>query len=237
MPTDVLLLFDIDGTLLLKASEAHAQSLHAALRRVHHIEIPAERVDAAGRTDAAIARAILTLAGVSAERIDARAGDVRAVACEEYAHRCPPDLTGHLSPGITAVLEALAGREGTRLALLSGNFEPIARLKLKRAGIGHFFQARQGAYGSDDEDRAALPEIARGRAAVNGRPWPREHTVVIGDTPRDIACARADGVHVIAVATGPYRADQLSDADAVATDAAGILEALEQPQAARGRRG
>jgi phosphoglycolate phosphatase-like HAD superfamily hydrolase len=58
-------------------------------------------------------------------------------------------------------------------------------------------------------------------------PWPRERTVVIGDTPRDIACARADGVRVAAVATGPFTIEQLADADAVADDARSLLPVLE----------
>jgi phosphoglycolate phosphatase-like HAD superfamily hydrolase len=226
----VLLLFDIDGTLLLKASVAHAEALYAALRRVHRVEVATHRVEAAGRTDGAIARSLLLLGGVSAERIDAREADVRAVCCEEYARRCPKDLSAHLSPGIVGVLEELAARPGVQLSLLTGNLEPVARLKLARAGIGHFFATGQGAYGSDHEDRAELPEIARLRAARNGVPWPREQTVVIGDTPRDIACARADGVQVVAVATGPYATEELSGAgaDAVARDAKGIVVALER---------
>ena len=111
-------------------------------------------------------------------------------------------------------------------ALVTGNFEPIARLKLERAGLGRHFAEGQGAFGSDHEDRAALPSIARRRAAVNGRPHPRERTVVIGDTPADIACARADGVCCLAVASGPYPAAELRGADEVAADGvelAGLL--------------
>ena len=80
-----------------------------------------------------------------------------------------------------------------RLSLLTGNLEPVARLKLRRAGLLEHFPAGQGAYGSDGEDRAALPAIARARAGSPERPFPRAETVVIGDTPADIACARADG--------------------------------------------
>jgi phosphoglycolate phosphatase-like HAD superfamily hydrolase len=59
-------------------------------------------------------------------------------------------------------------------------------------------------------------------------PFPRERTIVIGDTPRDIACARADGLRCVAVATGPFEADQLDGADAVARDAAELRQHLEQ---------
>jgi phosphoglycolate phosphatase-like HAD superfamily hydrolase len=225
-----LFLFDIDGTLLLKASTEHAASMHAALREVHGIADPAAaHVSPAGRTDGDIARQILLRSGVSAERIDERAADVREVACREFGHRCPPDLRDKVAPGMPELLDELAGRDGVHLALLTGNFEPVARLKLERAGLGHHFAAGQGAFGSDDEDRAALPPIARRRAAVNGRPHPRARTVVIGDTPNDIACARADGVRCLAVATGPYAAEDLRGADGVAADTAelaGLLSSL-----------
>jgi phosphoglycolate phosphatase len=223
----LLLLFDIDGTLLLKASAEHAASMHAALREVHGIADPATvGVAAAGRTDGEITRQILLRSGVGADRIDARAADVREVTCREFAHRCPPDLGDKVAPGMAELLAELAQREDSYSALLTGNFEPIARLKLERAGLGHHFAEGQGAFGSDHEDRAALPSIARQRAAVDGRAHPRERTVVIGDTPADVACARADGVRCLAVATGPFPAEDLHGADAVAADAgelAGLL--------------
>jgi phosphoglycolate phosphatase len=129
-------------------------------------------------------------------------------------------------PGIPQLLGALADHSDHTLGLLSGNFEAVARLKLRRAGIGHWFAGGVGAFGSDAEDRAALPAIARLRAGSAGVPCPRRHTIVIGDTPRDIACAHADGVRCIAVATGPYGVDELGSADAVARDADELLEAL-----------
>jgi phosphoglycolate phosphatase len=226
----VLLLFDIDGTLLLKASDAHRDALHAALREVHGIADPAAaRVQPAGRTDGEIARAILLQLGVSAERIDDRAGEVREATCREFARRCPTDLSAHVAPGVPGLLEAVGRRQGTVLGLLTGNFEPVARLKVDRAGIGHHFPPGQGGFGSDAEDRSQLPGMARRRAGRDGAPFPRERTMVIGDTPLDIACARADGVRCLAVATGPFPPEELNGADAVAADAhevARLLEAL-----------
>ncbi len=128
------------------------------------------------------------------------------------------------------LLAALAARpDDFRLSLVTGNLEPVARLKLKRAGLGRWFAAGQGAFGSDSEDRSELPAIARRRAGRldGGRPYPRERTVVIGDTPRDIACARADGVRCIAVATGSYGAEALAEADAVVASAHGLVAALD----------
>ncbi len=218
MPSDpLLLLFDIDGTLLQKAHEAHRDALHAALAEVYGVRDPASAgVEAAGRTDGEIARDILTCAGVSAARAAARAAELRAAVCGAYAQLCPADLSGHVAPGIVELLELLAWRDDVRLSLVTGNFEPVARLKLERAGIGHHFPVGQGAFGSDHEDRTMLPAIARRRAGDDARPHPRERTVVIGDTPRDVACARADGVRCLAVASGPYPAAELRGADAVA---------------------
>jgi phosphoglycolate phosphatase len=222
----MLLLFDIDGTLVSGAGKAHAQALNAAIGEVHGVDARdlRDRINPAGRTDGEIARLILLALGVSALRIDERAAEVREACCRIYAQTCPPDLSDHVVPGIPEVLAWLSERDGARLSLLTGNYEPIARLKLARAGIGKWFASGQGAFGSDSEDRAALPAIARRRAG-HAR---REDTIVIGDTPRDIACARADGVRCVAVTSGQYGADKLAGADAVARDANDLRAALEK---------
>jgi phosphoglycolate phosphatase-like HAD superfamily hydrolase len=228
-----LLLFDIDGTLLLGATEAHREALHAALRDVWAIEDPAAaRVEAAGRTDPAIARMILLHNGVPARKIDDGMLEFRRSCAEHFVRLCPPSLADHVAPGVAQLLGRLEQRDGVSLALLTGNLEPIAHVKLNRAGIGKHFPRSAGGFGSDAEDRTDLPRIARLRAATDGRPHPRGRTIVIGDTPRDIACARADGVRVLALATGPYSAAQLQDADAVLEDAFALAELLETELAA-----
>jgi phosphoglycolate phosphatase-like HAD superfamily hydrolase len=226
-----LLLFDIDGTLVYRATRAHSDAMYEALWRVHGVRVREtdRRFSPAGRTDGEIARLLLLAAGVSASRIDERADRVREETCGLYAELCPADLSEYVLPGIVRLLEWLAEVPDVQLSLLTGNFEAVARLKLRRAGVGRFFPAGQGAFGSDSEDRAALPAVGRRRAGANGRPWPRERALVIGDTPRDIACARADGLRVAAVATGPYPVAELGDADwAVrsASELRGVLETL-----------
>jgi phosphoglycolate phosphatase-like HAD superfamily hydrolase len=225
----VLLLFDIDGTLLLRASDAHRDALYAALREVHGIADPgAAHVAPAGRTDGEIARAIALQSGVGATRVDERAAAVREVCCREYARLCPDDLSALVAPGMAELLDWLSGSDGARLALVTGNYEEVARLKLARAGIGEYFERDQGGFGSDHEDRAALPGIARRRAGRDGAaPWPRERTLVIGDTPNDIACARADGVRCFCVTTGPFAASELRGADAVVPGAPELRPLLE----------
>jgi phosphoglycolate phosphatase-like HAD superfamily hydrolase len=226
----LLLLFDVDGTLLGGASDAHRDALHAALRAVHGIDAAAVGlgISAAGRTDGEIARAILLDAGISSERIDGRGDAVQEACCRAYARLCPSDLSGTVLPGIHDLLAWLADADRVAVGLLTGNYEAIARLKVARAGIGSQFPAHQGAFGSDSEDRAALPAIARRRAGARGTPHARERTILIGDTPRDIACARADGLRCVAVASGPFRPDDLCDADAVARDGTELRSRLEE---------
>jgi phosphoglycolate phosphatase-like HAD superfamily hydrolase len=224
----LLLLFDIDGTLLRGATDEHREALRRALRTVHGVDAPIRggALTVAGKTDGEIARAALLAAGVSAERIDDRAAAVREACGEAYARVCPSDLSRSVLPGIPALLEWASER--CRLGLVTGNYEAVARLKLARAGIGRYFGSRQGAFGSDAEDRAALPAIARRRAGSPGHPYPRERTIVIGDTPRDIACARADGLRCVAITTGPYRLDELRDADAVVADVEALRAVLAE---------
>ncbi len=232
-----LLLWDIDGTLLLRASVEHASVMFAVLREVHgagpdgsdpvRLRRSAER---AGMTDGQICREILLESGIPAAQIDERFDRVVARASEEYA---PGDLTSRISPGVVDVLAAFDARADVIQTLVTGNFERIARTKLDAARLGGWFDARlRGGFGSDHEQREFLPGIARERAGAvlraDGSPWPPERTVVIGDTPRDIACARHDGVHVVAVTTGPHPAERLAAADAVANDAAELQRALER---------
>jgi phosphoglycolate phosphatase-like HAD superfamily hydrolase len=225
----VLLLFDIDGTLVAGAADAHRDALYEALLEVHGVDASAVRgpLAPAGRTDGEIARTILLDAGVSAQRIDERSDVVREACCAAYARLCPADLSATVLPDVPELLAWLTQREDAELGLLTGNYEPVARLKLARAGIGRHFRAGMGAFGSDSEDRAALPAIARRRAGELGAPYARDRTIVIGDTPRDIACARADGVRCVAVATGPFPYEALADADAVVNDAGELRTTLE----------
>ena len=217
----LLLLWDIDGTLLQRAAVEHGRALRRAAGAVHGVDLDGAEVEVAGRTDAAIARDLLRGAGIADAAIDARKAEVAAAVVQAYA---PPDLSHTVAPGVPDALAALAAEPETyRLALVTGNLEPVAHRKLAAAGIGHFFARGQGGFGSDAEERGELPAIARARAGG----WARERTVVIGDTPRDIACARADGLRVVAVATGPYGAEALADADAVVDSAEAVVPVLE----------
>ena len=101
-----VLLFDIDGTLVGRASGAHSEALHEALRQVHGVDARTgrARISLAGRTDGEIARLLLLGAGVSARSIDDGAVAVREACCEAYGRLCPPDLTDKVLPGIAALV-------------------------------------------------------------------------------------------------------------------------------------
>jgi phosphoglycolate phosphatase len=233
----MLLLFDIDGTLLEGTRRAVGEAMLAALSEVHGIDVGEirTRIDTDGRTDGEIARAILVGAGVSTDRIDALAERVRDSCCQSAARLLPDDLSDSVLPGVRELLDWLNRQQRLKVGLLTGNYESIARLKLARAGIGGAFAPGQGAFGSDAEDRSLLPAIARRRAGTTAAPYPRHDTVVIGDTPRDIACARADGVRCVAVATGSFTSDALAGADDVARDAFDLRRVLADLQAGRSR--
>jgi len=121
-------------------------------------------------------------------------------------------------PGIASLLDALEPHPQTFLGLLTGNFADAAEVKLAHFDLWRYF--RCGAFGEDAHDRNHLVPVALDRARGRGLP---DHvdagqTVVIGDTPRDIACARAHGARVVAVATGEYSVEALEDADVVFAD-------------------
>lgn len=221
----MLLLFDIDGTLLQGATRAHSTALRRALHQVLGIGRPdgergtSPQVAAAGRTDMEIAREIAMLEGVPTERFEDRREEIMSICVSEFARLVPDDLSEHVVTGMPELLAELQELPGVMLSLVTGNLEGVARLKLKRAGIGRFFAHGQGGFGSDSDDRPDLPPIARGRAGRPGSgPYPRERTIVIGDTVLDIACAHADELACVAVTTGPTGAEQLGEADAVARD-------------------
>jgi phosphoglycolate phosphatase-like HAD superfamily hydrolase len=212
----VLLLFDIDGTLLIRAHVEHRLALAEAAREIWGAVDPGPAaVPAAGRTDIEIAREICLLASVTAAHFDDGMPAFGAACARAYAHLAPADLHDRLAPDAQRVLTDLAGRAGVRLSLVTGNLEAVARIKLERSGLAEFFAAGQGGFGSDAEDRTELPAMARRRAGANGKAYPRAHTAVIGDTPNDIACAHADGLRCVAVTTGPFSAHDLRKADRV----------------------
>lgn len=208
----LLLLFDIDGTLLsYGGAREHAAALLQALREAYDIELPGDavrRVGPWGKTDQQIAREILQAAGVTPDGIDARRDEWIARTAELYEQADLTRLASGAAPGAAGAL-AWAAAQGHVNALLTGNIEPVARIKLAAAGLGDWFAHGQGAFGSDAEDRNELVPVALERAGG----WRAERAVVIGDAPGDVACALAGGARCVAV-TGHFDQAALAGADA-----------------------
>jgi phosphoglycolate phosphatase-like HAD superfamily hydrolase len=203
-----LVLFDVDGTLIT-ASGAGRRALDRALREVYGTAGPIDSYDFRGGTDPQIVRDLLTLAGVEDRAI--AAGE--AALYRRYAELLEVEVGDGsgvtLYPGVRELVEALAARADAVVGLLTGNIEAGARIKLRSTGLWPRF--RLGAYGSDHADRTRLPRVAAERAeALVGRSFGGPDTVIIGDTPRDIGCARAFGARAIAVATGWHTAADLA---------------------------
>jgi phosphoglycolate phosphatase-like HAD superfamily hydrolase len=223
----VLVLLDIDGTLLHGTPVAHVEALVLAMADVHGVAAGAADIAGvlpAGRTDQEIARLVLRGHGVGEAAITRAMPAWMDRAAELYAAIDSAHPDPAVAPGAAAALERMSAG-GAELGLLTGNLEPIARAKMARAGLGGWFPAGGGAFGSDHERRAALVPIARARATASGGGPAR--VAVVGDTPLDIACARAGGALCVAVATGGHGPAELAAADAVAGDLAGAAAALE----------
>lgn len=220
-----VVLFDIDGTLL-HAGSLPRRAFGAALREVFGTAGTVADHDFAGKTDFQIAREILELAGVSRARIEA----ALPALMESYLGRLEaglgdPRARPRVLPGVVALLDALAGRSACALGLLTGNLARGAELKLAAAGLGGRFAF--GAFGSDSEHRPDLPAVAVGRARAMG--LRAGATVVVGDTPLDVACGAHAGAWTVAVATGPYEAARLrrAGADVVLPNLADTARALD----------
>jgi phosphoglycolate phosphatase len=220
----LLLLFDIDGTLLRTGgAREHAAALVQALREVCGVDLPDDavtRVGPWGKTDQRIAREVLTLAGVDGDALDEHRSAWIERAWELYR---AADLTRLAGGAMDGAEEALrwAAEAGHLTALLTGNIEPIAHHKLAAAGLGRWFERGQGAFGSDAEDRRELVPVARERAGG----WPRERTIVIGDAPGDVACAIADGAIAVAL-LGHFDRDELAGAHVFIDHLANLGSAL-----------
>lgn len=205
-----LLLFDIDGTLVNTLGAGKA-ALRVAMQSVYGETGPIESFDFHGRTDPAIVRGLLRSVGWP----DAKIEKGFRSTWEAYLTALERELqerNGRLQtyPGVTELLDELDGDPRFAVGLVTGNMEGGASRKLEAAGLAGRFGF--GAFGSDSERREDLPPIARVRAqSTYHRRFDMSAAVVVGDTPEDIRCARANGARVLAVATGRHSADELGE--------------------------
>lgn len=230
----LLALFDLDGTLLLSDGSQHGSAVVAALRDVYGVRLPRDavaRIRPWGKTDPRIAREVLQAAGLRGKAIDRRLGEWADAAASRFTRAVKKGTTGWiLRSGAAETLGALE-QSGVRLALVTGNLERIARTKVSRLGLERFFPAGQGAFGSDDERREALVALARRRAGQSGHAWPRSWTVVVGDTPHDVAAASTDGVSCIVVPSGFYTRGEFPESTVIVQDLPQVIDVMSDLRA------
>ncbi len=203
-----LLLFDIDGTLI-RSNSAGRQAIAHALEQVFGTCGPLADYPMGGKTDPRIITDLLTAVGFTPDAILSRLPLVYDLMTrfgrETFAAKgIRPCL------GVPELLAVLGERPDAVLGLLTGNIVSTAPLKLAAAGLDPT-QFRLGAYGSDSMDRNELPFIAMQRAKeLTGFHFTGDNTVIIGDTPADILCARSGRATAVAVASGWHAAATLA---------------------------
>jgi phosphoglycolate phosphatase-like HAD superfamily hydrolase len=205
-----LVLFDIDGTLL-HSHGAGRRAMEAALMHSFGTKSsPSYRYD--GKTDRQIVRDLMRAEGVPDAIIDERIPRVMdAYVTGLQRELALPHTRVEALTGVIALLDALGHRRHCVVGLLTGNLEPGAQHKLNAAGIA-FTRFALGAYGSDHEIRSELPAVAQRRARERlGLDVTGGSMVIVGDTPADIQCGRPIGARAIAVATGHYSVEALTE--------------------------
>ncbi len=213
-----LILFDIDGTLI-NAGGAGMRSLNRAFYELFGKENAFDNVAMAGKTDTQIIKEGLKLHGFPYED-----GNLSNMV-DMYLYFLLDEIKNpwrKIKPGIKEALN-MFNQMGLPLGLLTGNLEKGARIKLSPFGLYEYFL--DGAFGSDHEDRDRLLPIAIGKFLRKGFNFSVKDCIVIGDTPRDVQCAKIHSAYCIAVATGPYTKEDL-----LKTDADIVLDSLKDAE-------
>jgi phosphoglycolate phosphatase-like HAD superfamily hydrolase len=208
----LLVLFDIDGTLVL-TSRAGVRALTLAFQELHGVENALDDVPIAGRTDRAIVIDAMRRAGIEPD--DPAILTIEDRYLDHLQVEIARPIAGHPScvlPGVIPLLDALEKEPGVRSALLTGNLRRGAAIKLAHFQLWDRFGF--GAFGDEHVDRRALLPIALEQARRAGVVTTPDRVVIVGDTPHDIDCAAAHGARAIGVATGSFSREALGSAGA-----------------------
>lgn len=204
-----LLLFDIDGTLI-RSNGAGRLTLAYALEKLFGTAGPLEEYNMSGKTDPRIITDLLTATGISPKEVNKHLPAIYELMAE-HGQKIFKEKEITACAGVPELLARLVARDDVVMGLLTGNSQLTAPLKLAAAGIDPL-QFKVGAYGSDAMDRNELPVIGISRAnQLTGAQFNGNNTVIIGDTPADILCARAGKATAVAVASGWHAAATLAD--------------------------
>lgn len=204
-----LLLFDIDGTLV-DCGGAGSRSLESTFAEMFGVQNAFEGISMAGKTDPQIIRESLTRHGITHDGLIPKLLNIYISNLKTEIIKTDKSIM----PGAREALDAVSSLPNRFLSgILTGNIEAGARIKLGAFGLEGYFRA--GAFGSDDEDRnMLLPHAVKRFESIAGSCISFRNCIVIGDTPRDVECAKLHGAACIGVATGPYSFKELEKAGA-----------------------
>lgn len=202
----LLVLFDVDGTLLLTHDPLFGRAVIAAVEDVYSLRLADDALDRSDHPGESTLKILRELTGRD---------DRLQQCCQRTAERYLELLAGadtsewEPAPNARRALEQIGAR--AQIALLTGNPEPVARARMERLGLAGVFREGQGAFGCEREHRVDLIALARRRADNRAV----EDTWTVGDTPTDVSSARAAGVHCVGVASGRFDEAELAGADLV----------------------
>lgn len=201
-------LFDIDGTLFKTANPVHKDAFAYAFKQIYGIDAKQTEIRPEGMVDNQIILEVLKLHGLSETEIKTKIKQATKTMTryfEEHENEVNPEIL----PGVLKILKRLE-LEKTPIGVLTGNVEEIAWIKLERASIRDFFDF--GAFGDKAFKRVELVEQARQNAEkALMKSFKITDFTIVGDTPKDIQCAKDAGIKVLAVSTGIYPFEELVD--------------------------
>jgi phosphoglycolate phosphatase-like HAD superfamily hydrolase len=206
-PSEALVLFDIDGTLIRRAGPHHREALVEACRAITGLDATTDHIPVQGMLDRTILEIMLRNAGASRALIRRAMPELVRKAQSIYVRRVPPTLRAKVCPGVRGFLSRLK-RRGIPTGLVTGNLTRIGWKKMERAGLRRHFAF--GAFAELAPDRAGLVRIAVRTARDRGWIGPASKLWLIGDHPNDIQAARRNRVRCVAVATGLSTAEELA---------------------------
>jgi phosphoglycolate phosphatase-like HAD superfamily hydrolase len=227
-----LVLFDIDGTLV-NTGGAGEKAFARVCAEEFAVPHGTRELQFAGRTDPSIVREFFSRHGITPDPEHFRRFFDRYVFWLDHMLGC---IAGRVLPGVPEWIRGLEELSVPPvIGLLTGNIRLGAEIKLKHYGLWERFEL--GGFGDDHEDRNVLAEVARDRGARRlGRALPGDAILVVGDTPRDVECARAIGARCLAVATGKFSVEELRrekpDWAVDTLEALAVEEVAGQPRAA-----
>ncbi|PIP74911.1 MAG: hypothetical protein CO135_00595 [Candidatus Levybacteria bacterium CG_4_9_14_3_um_filter_35_16] len=201
-----ILLWDLDGTAFSAANKLHDAVTEIGFREIYGVEARKNDVVTDGMTDKQLIIEVLKLHGLTKEQVEARFIEMINVMNENFLRQIKPGDYIPL-PGVKELATAIRA-QGTPNGILTGNPEIIAWEKLRVAGIKDLFDF--GAFGDSTDKRVELVTEAKRKIDTKfGINYPMTNFVILGDTPKDIACARDAGIPVVAVSSGRYTFEQL----------------------------